>query len=154
MHNSGLIKNKRIVLCFVGIFVLLAIGSCLFFFYQPTHAATGPSIQWEQSEVEFWQIQTVDRRFWHKDAQKYCQQLQLNKHYDWRLPTLSELESLFELSGDHQNNSARRGRAIYWTSTPFDEDCRRFWALSFFSDQSAAMEVHNYNDVVCVRTVN
>lgn len=154
MHNSGLMKNKKIVLYYIGIFVLLAMATGLFFFFEPTHAATRPSIQWEQREVEFWQIQTHDRGFWHKDAQRYCQQLELNNYYDWRLPTLSELQSLLDVSGGRRKNSARVGRAIYWTSTPFDVDRGRYWALSFLSDQSAPMEVHNYNDVVCVRTVN
>ncbi|OEU76263.1 MAG: hypothetical protein BA874_01780 [Desulfuromonadales bacterium C00003068] len=154
MHNSGLTKNKRIVLYLVGALLVLAVGVGVFFFYVPSSEATKSSLQWEQREVEFWQIQTFDRRFWHKDAKKYCQQLELSNHYDWRLPTLPELESLLEISGGRRKNTARVERAIYWTSTPFDGDRRRYWALSFLSDQSAAMEVHNYNDVVCVRTIN
>lgn len=154
MHNSGLIKNKRIISYFLGGFLLLVISASLFFFYAPTHAASKPAVQWEQREVEFWRIQTYNRRFWHKDAKKYCQQLELDNHYDWRLPTLSELEGLLDISSGRRKNAARVGRAIYWTSTPYDGDSRRYWALSFLSDQSAPMEVHNYNDVVCVRTVN
>lgn len=154
MHNSGLTKNKRIVLNFVRALLVLSLGVGMFYFYAPSRAATKPSVQWEQREVEFWQIQTYDRRFWHKDAQRYCQQLELSNHYDWRLPTLPELETLLDVSGGRRKNTARVERAIYWTSTPFGGDLRRYWALSFLSDQSAPMEVHNYNDVVCVRTVN
>ncbi len=154
MHNSGLTKNKRIILYLAGALFVVAVIGGVFFFYVASSAVTKSSLQWEPREVEFWQVQTFNRRFWHKDAKRYCQQLELDNHYDWRLPTLAELEGLLDVSGGRRNSVARLGRAIYWTATPFDADCRRYWALAFLSGQSAAMEVHNYNDVVCVRTVN
>ena len=45
-------------------------------------------LQWEHQDDNFWNFRTHDRRFWHKDAERYCQQLTEDGHYDWRLPTL------------------------------------------------------------------
>jgi hypothetical protein len=44
-------------------------------------------------------------------------------------------------------------RAIYWTATPADSADQRYWAFSFLTAKSAPMSKHNYNSVICVRTV-
>lgn len=121
--------------------------------FRPVSAPLG-HLQWEQKKADFWQLQRHERRFWHEDAENYCRQLTLDKHYDWRLPTVEELQSLTQVTAGKRRNLARVERAIYWTSTPADHDNMRYWAFSFLTEKAAPMTKHNYNSVVCVRTLN
>ncbi len=135
-------------------------GMCAFFvvlaaiFFTPSgDCRAAKRLQWEKKPEEIWTLKTYDRRFWHEEAVDYCRKLTLDHHYDWRLPTLDELKTLLNISAGRRFYVARVARGIYWSSTPYDEDRRRFWALSFISEQAGPMTVHNYNRVVCVRTV-
>jgi hypothetical protein len=112
------------------------------------------TLQWEHKEADSWQLQRYERRFWHEEAEHYCRQLTLNEHYDWRLPTVDELQDLTQVAAGKRLNLARVERAIYWTATPVHSDNQRYWVFSFLTEQSAPMTQHNYNSVVCVRTVN
>lgn len=131
--------------------ILLFFGAIWFVFAPP---ATSGNLQWEQRNGDFWELKTYDRQFWHSGAKKYCQQLKAENHYDWRLPTLTELQALLTITAGSRRNIAWIERAIYWTSTSYNGGKHRFWAISFLSDEAAPMEVHNYNSVVCVRTIN
>ncbi|EAT14864.1 DUF1566 domain-containing protein [Desulfuromonas acetoxidans] len=128
-------------------FFLLLVGV----FFLTVSPSADEGLEWEAQEQGFWEFHTHDLRFWHKDADKYCRQLTKGGHYDWRLPTVEELKELLQLSARHRRSRAGVERAIYWTATPYGEEGRRFWAVSFLSEQAAAMEEHNYNSVVCVR---
>lgn len=141
-------KNKSAYILRLGLIVMALCGAAYYMVQPPPMAG---SLEWEYRNVEFWNVRSYDRRFWHKDAVKYCQQLELNGHFDWRLPKLDELQVLLDYSSRQRQNVAQVDRAIYWTATPYDEAGQRYWALSFLSDQASAMEEHNYNSVVCVR---
>ncbi|MDY0189805.1 MAG: DUF1566 domain-containing protein [Desulfuromonas sp.] len=112
------------------------------------------NLQWEQKEADFWQFQRNERRFWYEDAEQYCRQLTLDKHYDWRLPTVAELQALTKLTVGRRRSLARVERAIYWTAIPADNAGHRYFAFSFLTGKSAPMAKHNYNSVVCVRNVS
>ncbi len=133
-------------LCFSGVVLLIASVFSL-----TVTPSADEGLEWEVQEKGFWEFHSHDQRFWHKDADKYCRQLTKGGHYDWRLPTLEELKGLLQLSVRHRRSRAGVERAIYWTATPYGEEGRRFWAVSFLSEQAAPMEEHNYNSVVCVR---
>ncbi|MCD6525765.1 MAG: DUF1566 domain-containing protein [Desulfuromonas sp.] len=149
LDQLNLNKNKNKILL-VSLLVLMVVGLTFFAFGAP-RAADG--LQWEHRDVDFWTIHSQDRRFWHRDAEKYCQQLTLDGYYDWRLPKVEELKTLLQVSAKHRRKVAQVDRAIYWTATPYDEMGQRYWTLSFLSEQAAPMEEHNYNTVVCVRAV-
>nr|WP_320048486.1 DUF1566 domain-containing protein [uncultured Desulfuromonas sp.] len=140
-------KRHSLIWLFSSGFVLLVIS--LFSLVVTPSADQG--LEWEHQAESFWAFHTHDQRFWHKDGKKYCQQLTQGGHYDWRLPTVEELKGLLHLSTRHRRSMAGVERAIYWTSTPYGEEGRRFWAVSFLSEQASPMEEHNYNSVVCVR---
>ena len=136
---------QRIVTC--AVFILLLCGcwsSC---------DAAQPRLQWEKRDIEVWLLKTYDQRYWHEEGVKYCRDLKLDDKYDWRMPTLKELKTLLTISAGRRRYTARVERGIYWSATPYGGDGRRFWALSFITEQSAPMTTHNYNRVVCVRTV-
>lgn len=147
LDKDNLNKNKNKVLPVI-LLLVMAIGLTMIGFNVP-QAEDG--LQWEHRDVDFWTIRTHDRRFWQRDAKKYCQQLTLDGYYDWRLPNIDELRTLLQVSAKHRKKVAQVERAIYWSATPFGDAKRRFWALSFLSEQAAPMEEHNYNTVVCVR---
>jgi hypothetical protein len=112
------------------------------------------NLQWEQRDANFWQFKGGKTRYWYEDAASYCQHLELGQHYDWRLPTLDELNQLRSLSAFERIDMAKLDGAIYWSSTPFSDKKQRYWVMSFLNEQSAAMTKHNYNSAVCVRSIN
>lgn len=114
-------------------------------------AGVGGDLQWEKKDADFWRFQRHDNRLWLEDAQQYCRQLELDGHYDWRLPTVKELEGLLQLSVGKRKNLAGIDRSIYWSATPCDAGQHRFLAFSFATGRAAPMTRHNYNSVVCVR---
>lgn len=150
MDREKLYRKLKLPVCILLSVLLLW---AIFFVVHPIASPSG-NLQWEQKEADFWQLQRHERRFWHEDAVLYCRQLTLDKHYDWRLPSVEELESLTKVTAGKRRLVARVERAIYWTATPADKDKRRYWAFSFLTEKAAPMTSHNYNSVVCVRTVN
>lgn len=145
IHLLAKINRRLLMVLSVGLILLGGV------FLQAVVPFASDGLQWEHRDENFWNFHTHDRRFWHKDAKKYCQQLTDGGHYDWRLPTLDEMKSLLQLTVRHRRGLAGVERAIYWTATPYDEEGHRFWAVSFLSEQYSPMEEHNYNSVVCVR---
>jgi len=154
--HRGFVMDRKQLLSIVKYPIAIVLILCFLWLavrvMSPTETPVS-ALQWEKKGADFWQFQRHQRRFWHEDAERYCRNLVLDNHYDWRLPTLEELQSLTRISAGRRGNMARVGRAIYWTSTPA-ADKKRYWAFSFLVEKSAPMAKHNYNSVVCVRTVN
>lgn len=60
------------------------------------------------------------------EARRYCAELRLAGHADWRMPTLGELRTLYDQLGAHAPGLDRRaaplqfnGGALIWSSTRF-----------------------------------
>lgn len=68
-----------------------------------------------------------------KEAEKYCKELSLGEHKNWRLPTLKELFAL----ADHTKTSPAIDPIFdcesswYWTSTEFAGDSDFAWMVGF-----------------------
>ncbi len=94
---------------------------------------------------------------WHK-AQEYAASLSLAGKQDWRLPTLTELESLLD-----RTQSRSDGRPLvreevpfhdmlsYWSSTTFEEDTQTAWIVMFDGAYVLSYYKSNLYFVRCVR---
>ena len=83
------------------------------------------------------------------DARRYCQDLNLAGHADWRLPTYRELASIlyFGFSSNHRyalpgpffpGSAPSAVRGGYWTSTTLASDSSFAWTFIYWSSDSAA----------------
>ena len=71
---------------------------------------------------------------WH-DATGYCRDLRLGARTDWRLPTIDELEGLWEFTGgDTGTLSIPLTSCCLWSSTPLEDD----------GDQRRALDASEY----------
>ena len=90
------------------------------------------------------------------EANDYCQNLVLEKHDDWRLPTLLELQSIIDYK--RYDPALERGFYFglsknYWSSTLYADDKERAWDVNFKSGSSEHNR-HSYDFYVrCVRSV-
>ena len=90
-----------------------------------------------------------------REANDYCQNLVLEKHDDWRLPTLLELQSIIDYK--RYDPALERGFHFglsknYWTSTLYADDKERAWDVNFKSGNSEHNR-HSYDFYVrCVRS--
>ena len=140
-------KYAAYLICFL-------VGIVLLWLLLRPGAMVPSNLQWEQRGANFWQFKGGAKKFWFEDAVSYCRQLELDQHYDWRLPSLDELTELRARNASERINMSKVKGAIYWSSTPYSDKKRRYWVLSFLNKQSAAMAKHNYNSAVCVRSTN
>jgi len=89
-----------------------------------------------------------------REAYEYCQDLVLEKHDDWRLPTLLELQSIIDYR--RYDPALKRGFHFglsknYWSSTLYADDKERAWDVNFKSGSSEHNR-HSYDFYVrCVR---
>jgi len=90
-------------------------------------------------------------------AKSYCEDLELGKYKDWRLPTLQELLSIVNykrykpaiLKGFSYTNID----TLYWSSTPYIKEADEYWGVSF-KDGSSSNAAINYDRFVrCVRDI-
>ena len=70
------------------------------------------------------------------DALEYCDNLRLNKHRDWRLPTVRELYTLIDLNADDPaaiEQLAHVASGDYWSGSVCVSDLADAW-LVYFED--------------------
>ncbi len=83
-----------------------------------------------------------------EDAKQYCEELTYMGNTDWRLPTKSELKTLYknrEMLTFYESN-------YYWSSTtPYPE--KSAWLIYFYDGTDAMYQKFNSNYVRCIRTV-
>lgn len=93
-----------------------------------------------------------------KDAQKFAQSLRKGTGKKWRLPTLTELSSLFDDSGDGVADEGLFGwmsdcECRFWTSTPVKKHAHYgvdFSADGLLSDEHPVMDDKTYGAVILV----
>ncbi len=90
----------------------------------------------------------------YSEAKKYCEEFVLDKHDDWRLPSVYELQSIVDLT--QYDPALQRGFHFglsknYWSSTLYADDTTRAWFVDFKSG-SMDHSRHSYDFYVrCVR---
>jgi hypothetical protein len=82
-----------------------------------------------------WQKTPSSETYIWKDALKYCRNLDLGGHYDWRLPDVKELSTIADYSKDNPSLNTSffpdSPKSYYWTSTTFFEDQSKAWHIYF-----------------------
>lgn len=104
-----------------------------------------------------WQRQSPGEMTWH-EAQKYGESLSLDGKDDWRLPTLTELESLLDRSKARPEGRPPmreevpfRDELSYWSSTTFERGTKNAWIVMFDGAYVLSYYKSNSYFVRCVR---
>lgn len=100
-----------------------------------------------------WQCHSPGRMSW-SDAQAYARQLSLNDKDDWRIPALSELESLLDRSKyrpELRQEVPFQDTFSYWSSTTFGAHKNNAWIVMFDGAYVLSYYKTNKYHVRCVR---
>jgi hypothetical protein len=104
-----------------------------------------------------WQCQSPGEMSWH-EALRYAESLVLDGKSDWRLPTVSELETLldrsvlyYELRPIVREEIPFRDTLSYWSSTTFREKTNNAWIVMFDGAYVLSYYKSNCYHIRCVR---
>lgn len=104
-----------------------------------------------------WQRETPGKMSW-KEALDYAKSLVLDGKSDWRLPTVTELESLLDRSVLHyklrpiaREDVPFRDKLNYWSATTFAEHTNNAWIVMFEGAYVLSYYKRNHYYVRCVR---
>lgn len=105
-----------------------------------------------------WQYHVRKDTFTWKDAERYCRDLFLYGHSDWRVPTKEELATLLEKSKTgHSYIKAPLLKSVedlkggtFWSASPF-KNTDMLFSVDFASRQYEVEKPSNRNYVRCVR---
>ncbi len=104
-----------------------------------------------------WQYETPGRMTWYQ-AQEYATSLSLDGKKGWRIPTVSELESLLDRTKFRSDGRPImredipfRDELPYWSSTTYEANSRSAWIVLF--DGGYILSYYKWNTyyVRCVR---
>jgi len=119
-------------------------------FLSGAHEGERP-ILFDKNTGQLWQRSSVSPRKW-SDALSYCQELVLAGRSDWRLPSVTELATLVDLTRhepaiDTQAfpDTASTG---FWTSTTFTSAPHQAWVVNF---KGGAIESDDKSSSLAVR---
>jgi len=94
---------------------------------------------------------------WH-EALEYAESLVLDGKNDWRLPTVSELETLlyrsvlyYDLRPIVRKDVPFRDSSSYWSSTTFGEHTNNAWIVMFDGAYVLSYYKRNRYHIRCVR---
>ena len=88
-------------------------------------------------------------------AQNYCSKLVIDKHSDFRIPTMNELQSIIDYKNydpaiikgfEYVSNEA------YWSTTPFADDDKVVWLIHFKRGERYVKDKHYDRYIRCVQT--
>lgn len=104
-----------------------------------------------------WQRESPGEMSW-LDALAYSRELELDGKTDWRLPTVSELETLLDRSVLHyelrpivREEVPFRDSLSYWSSTTFRDGTKNAWIVMFDGGYVLSYDKKNAYHVRCVR---
>lgn len=104
-----------------------------------------------------WQYRSPGKMTWH-DALEYARSLRLGGKDDWRLPFVSELESLLDrgtlverIRPIMRRNIPFRDTLSYWSSTTFEHNTRSAWIVMFDGAYILSYYKSNRYHIRCVR---
>jgi hypothetical protein len=117
------------------------------------------ALTWRDPETGLeWQCGSPGKMSW-TEAQAYAGALVLDGKSDWRLPTVSELESLLDRSVLHyelrpvvRKDVPFRDNLSYWSSTTFRDGTKNAWIVMFDGAYVLSYYKSNAYHVRCVRS--
>ena len=136
-------------------FLLLIVSIPLFAYGIGQFSSTGDGTVIDQSAGKMWQSDYSEGKAW-RSAMAYCENLSLNGHEDWHLPTIDELETIVDRE---KNNPAintrffRSASEAYWSQSNFDVSSDEAWVVFFDSGLSGFGSKGRPHCVRCVRDV-
>lgn len=89
----------------------------------------------------------------YEEANNYCKYLKIDKYSDFRLPTLSELQTIIDQK--NYKPAILKGfeytaNALYWTSTPFANDETQRWTIDFEKGSRNTKAIYYDRNFRCV----
>jgi hypothetical protein len=104
-----------------------------------------------------WQCESPSEMIWHA-ALEYADSLILDGKNDWRLPSVSELETLldrgvlyYELRPIMREDVPFRDTLSYWSATTFEDHTNNAWIVMFDGAYVLSYYKSNAYHVRCVR---
>ncbi|MEA3521348.1 MAG: DUF1566 domain-containing protein [Campylobacterota bacterium] len=88
------------------------------------------------------------------EAKAYCESLELEGYYNWRLPSLEELFSLIDISKRSPavvDGISTCAKDYYWSSTIFASDNYSYWSIDFTTGKTKVFSPGTSLFVRCVR---
>ena len=116
------------------------------------------SLTWKDPKTDLeWQCESPGEMTW-QTALDYADSLSLDGKKDWRLPTLSDLETLldrsvlyYELRPIVRKDIPFRDTLSYWTATTFEDHTHNAWIIMFDGAYVLSYYKSNAYYVRCVR---
>ena len=110
-----------------------------------------PQTGWE------WQAASPGEMSWHQ-ALEYAETLALDGKFDWRLPTLAELESLLDRTRGRSDGRPFMREEVpfrdllsYWSCTTFVDNTQCAWIVMFDGAYLLSYPKNNFYAVRCIR---
>ena len=103
------------------------------------------------------EITLEDKVTW-KKALEECEKLEHAGYEDWRLPTIKELHTLTDFSGDHYDPATDTTiflefQITYWSSTTFASEPSEAWFINFWDGRTIMQDKSKKAFIRPVRTV-
>ena len=122
-----------------------------------TLSANGDGTVTDNKSKLMWQQSDAGNSFNWSSAKQYCDSVMIGDYADWRLPTVAELDSIFDynstgttlFASPFTNNAAS---TRYWTGRPLASNTSNYWYM-MSNDASTATSggTGNFGHVRCVR---
>ena len=115
-------------------------------------------LTWKDPKTSLeWQYESPGEMTWHA-ALEYADSLILDGKNDWRLPSVSELETLldrgvlyYELRPIMREDVPFRDTLSYWSATTFEDHTNNAWIVMFDGAYVLSYYKSNAYHVRCVR---
>ena len=109
---------------------------------------TTTSLLWQDAEIN------KDASVTYKEASNYCKFLKIDSYDAFRLPTLSELQTIVNYSNYKPailDGFKHTANTVYWTSTPFADDDTEKWTINFEKGSLSTKAVYYDRNFRCVQ---